>query len=235
MPTPNPPQDDSRAARLRENKRRSRARQKEYVQSLEKRDRETRQRQVTAAIEVQIAARKVSEENRRLRALLRKVGVPDEVVDARLAGEEVDLCVGGPRDVGRGRKDGGSAAPAYRPETGNERELRSLLPPTTLPVPPFPTPQPTTSALPLPPCKVFGTLSIDPAANRDAVPTRTETPGGGVQCLQAYQMLIPYATTEQKADALAARLEDGCVGDGNGGCRVSTGTLWGALDEVWLD
>ena len=67
--------------RLRENKRRSRARQKDYVQQLERRCREYEQAHVQATVEMQTAARKVAGENRLLRALLKKLGQNDHSID----------------------------------------------------------------------------------------------------------------------------------------------------------
>ncbi|KAI9776597.1 MAG: hypothetical protein M1839_009501 [Geoglossum umbratile] len=85
------------ALRLRENKRRHRARQKEYTTDLERQLRELKQEGVRATIEVQIEARKVVKENKRLRELLRQAGVEDEVVEKRLREDE------GERDCGRRR------------------------------------------------------------------------------------------------------------------------------------
>ena len=67
--------------RLRENKRRSRARQKEYLQQLERRCRDYEQSDVQATVEMQVAARKVAEENRLLRSLLKKMGAEDAMVN----------------------------------------------------------------------------------------------------------------------------------------------------------
>ncbi|KAF8474015.1 hypothetical protein BDZ91DRAFT_345507 [Kalaharituber pfeilii] len=76
----------SRIVRLRENKRRSRARQKEYVQQLERRCREYEQAHVQATVEMQAAARKVASENRLLRALLKKMGADDHLINSWLEG-----------------------------------------------------------------------------------------------------------------------------------------------------
>ncbi|RPB29917.1 hypothetical protein L211DRAFT_756158, partial [Terfezia boudieri ATCC MYA-4762] len=65
----------------RENKRRSRARQKEYVQQLERRCQEYEQAHVQATVEMQAAARKVAGENRLLRDLLNKLGQNDDSID----------------------------------------------------------------------------------------------------------------------------------------------------------
>jgi hypothetical protein len=68
-------QEMERSVRLRDNKRRYRARQKEYTAELERKLRELQQQGVQATIEVQRSERKVARENHRLRELLRHVGV----------------------------------------------------------------------------------------------------------------------------------------------------------------
>ncbi|KAK4204178.1 hypothetical protein QBC40DRAFT_3547 [Triangularia verruculosa] len=75
--------DDKKQAelgRIRKNQRLSRARRKEYVASLEARVREYEERGVQASLEIQLAARKVAEENEKLRELLGKVGVGEASV-----------------------------------------------------------------------------------------------------------------------------------------------------------
>ncbi|KAJ4300372.1 hypothetical protein N0V88_003046 [Collariella sp. IMI 366227] len=64
-------------ARIRDNQRRSRARRKEYVQELEHRLRQAEQQGIYASTEIQAAARKVAEENKKLRHLLRLHGISD--------------------------------------------------------------------------------------------------------------------------------------------------------------
>ncbi|KAK4666942.1 hypothetical protein QC763_304730 [Podospora pseudopauciseta] len=64
-------------SRIRTNQRLSRARRKEYISSLESRIREHEEKGVQATLEIQLAARKVAEENQRLRELLGKVGVSE--------------------------------------------------------------------------------------------------------------------------------------------------------------
>ncbi|KAF2271353.1 uncharacterized protein EI97DRAFT_286063 [Westerdykella ornata] len=71
-------------ARIRENQRRSRARRKEYVQELEAKIRHHEKMGIGASAEIQSAARRVLEENRRLRAMLRTRGVPEREIAAAL-------------------------------------------------------------------------------------------------------------------------------------------------------
>ncbi|KAK5663844.1 hypothetical protein OQA88_47 [Cercophora sp. LCS_1] len=68
--------------RLTENKRRYRARRKEYISDLEARLVEAREQGVQATKEVQLAARQVVAENERLRELLRLSGFSDTDIDA---------------------------------------------------------------------------------------------------------------------------------------------------------
>lgn len=73
--------DTAKVARLTENKRRYRARRKEYIFSLEQRLAEARDQGVQATKQVQLAAQRVVRENIRLRELLRLAGFDDEDLD----------------------------------------------------------------------------------------------------------------------------------------------------------
>lgn len=64
-------------ARVRDNQRRSRARRKEYLNDLESKYRNCEQVGIEASAEIQQAARRVVEENKRLRGLLRRMGVSE--------------------------------------------------------------------------------------------------------------------------------------------------------------
>lgn len=68
--------------RIRDNQRRSRARRKEYLQELEVKYRSCEQLGVQASAEIQQAAKRVLDENRRLRALLHQKGVSDAEIDS---------------------------------------------------------------------------------------------------------------------------------------------------------
>ncbi|KAI5779907.1 hypothetical protein DFH27DRAFT_365079 [Peziza echinospora] len=71
----------SNASRLRDNQRRSRARKKEYLATLEAKFQECQRMGVEASIEIQNAARAVVKENMRLKELLRKTGFGEEEID----------------------------------------------------------------------------------------------------------------------------------------------------------
>lgn len=74
-------QNANRALRLRENKRRNRQRQKDYTADLESRLRRLESEGIKATQEVQAAARKVVEDNLRLKALLRCKGVDEHTIN----------------------------------------------------------------------------------------------------------------------------------------------------------
>ncbi|KAK1918847.1 hypothetical protein P3342_010318 [Pyrenophora teres f. teres] len=63
-------------ARIRDNQRRSRARRKEYLQELEAKLRSYEQIGIEASSEIQSAARRVLDENKKLRALLHEEECP---------------------------------------------------------------------------------------------------------------------------------------------------------------
>ncbi|KAF2672299.1 hypothetical protein BT63DRAFT_193238 [Microthyrium microscopicum] len=96
---PNSPDDDSghqkasNLARIRDNQRRSRQRRKDYIQELEAKAREFDMQGVKASSEMQTAARKVLDENKRLqdevsrlRNLLLSIGVNETEIDHAAAG-----------------------------------------------------------------------------------------------------------------------------------------------------
>jgi hypothetical protein len=91
------------ALRNRENQRRSRARRKDYIQELEQRLRQHEQAGVKATAEVQAAARKVSEENIRLRSLLGICGVDNGRIEEFLRTGDVSFVSKASSEVRIGR------------------------------------------------------------------------------------------------------------------------------------
>lgn len=75
-------------ARIRDNQRRSRARRKEYLQELETKLRMCELHGVEASTEIQVAARRVASENKKLRALLLQNGVSEDSIEAFLSSTE---------------------------------------------------------------------------------------------------------------------------------------------------
>jgi hypothetical protein len=47
-------------------------------------------------------------------------------------------------------------------------------------------------------------------------------------------MLLQFATSEEKVQAVAGVLEAGCVQDGKGGCSVENKVMLEALDRVCI-
>lgn len=105
-PVPQPQQKASTppasANRIRDNQRRSRARRKAHLEDVQRSLRLCQAQGVEAAAEIQRAARKVAEENRALRMLLRRVGVEDGRV------EEFLREMGGSQGIGAERVTGGA-------------------------------------------------------------------------------------------------------------------------------
>jgi hypothetical protein len=77
-------QEKANLARIRDNQRRSRARRKEYLQELEARLRQCELQGIEASAEIQLAARRVADENKKLRMLLNQNGVGDDNIKAYL-------------------------------------------------------------------------------------------------------------------------------------------------------
>jgi hypothetical protein len=71
-------------ARIRDNQRRSRARRKEYLQELEARLRQCELQGIEASSEIQMAARRVADENKKLRGLLVQQGVAEDTIESYL-------------------------------------------------------------------------------------------------------------------------------------------------------
>ncbi|KAI9809351.1 MAG: hypothetical protein M1825_002643 [Sarcosagium campestre] len=73
-------------ARIRDNQRRSRAKRKQHMQEMQSRLRDFELRGVAASTTIQVAARRVAEENTKLRELLSLCGVTSAGIEAFLAG-----------------------------------------------------------------------------------------------------------------------------------------------------
>jgi hypothetical protein len=89
------------------------------------------------------------------------------------------------------------------------------------------------------PCKLITQLSLNPNADITQIPLETSSSKeaedlDGMQCTKAYQLLMQFATTEEKLDTIAHALETGCVGNkgSGGGCKVKNQVLWKALEDV---
>ena len=317
-------QESERSLRLRNNKRRHRARQKEHTAELERKLRERQQEGIQATIEVQQSARKVVQENKRLKELLHHVGVGEETINQWVSGEkrggddhddepdcprkrgcsrrvagdtgvQADLSIGDAQGEGyQGWEVVTASAPPLEheqvhlshPAQTNPRGSNSsvgdglLLFANETPTPardrsPVNNIPPSSgtcrgssdsetsrrcrqsssggtsstaisiASRPAGPCKLLTHLAANPSADITQMPTALEEEEeeldpnktkDGISCSKAYRMLMYYATTESKLDAVAHILEEGCVptaGPGEG-CAVKNKTIWKALDNLCL-
>ncbi|KAL4977561.1 hypothetical protein BDW66DRAFT_131957 [Aspergillus desertorum] len=308
--------DTARTARLRENKRRYRERQRLYTLDLEQKLRQLQQKGVEATVEVQIAARRVAEENQHLRTLLNQLGASNEAISGWLkqrtenpmspnaSGHQQQLNSGvlvasevrteekpypqweghgsgkresgtnnsnneenenrrqcqplmatemvSPDDIPEGESyaSGKDKSPAASKTVSASSNNCSLINPTrekerlkcspsrqaqvkhTRERPP----QQRSSA----PCKLLSHLTTDSAGDVSQIISLSKDepdPGNtqdGVPCSVAYSLLRQHATSEEKIDALARVLEEGCVPDRDGGCRVKHKMVAQALVDVCL-
>ncbi|PFH55994.1 hypothetical protein XA68_17234 [Ophiocordyceps unilateralis] len=101
-------------ARIRDNQRRSRARRREYLQELEQRLRIYELQGIEASTEVQMAARRVAEENRQLRELLNRHGVDDNHIALFLQSGLVVSSDTGPVQPFRPAADPGTSVQALQ-------------------------------------------------------------------------------------------------------------------------
>ncbi|KAI5776418.1 hypothetical protein EDC01DRAFT_479872 [Geopyxis carbonaria] len=228
-------------ARIKANKRRSRAAKQSYIATLEAERAHHRAASVQASVEVQAAARRVARENGRLRMLLERVGVAGSVVEAWVRGDEgaigegqVRLCRGSSSES-RTSVCTAVTTPDIAPKT-----------PVSAPPPPSPPSSPPPPAI----CQLLTHLRLDPSLDihhlRPSIdPSSAQSPStcspppahaspntpAGVPCASAYDLLIPHATTSNRLARIATILEGGCVKDASGGCSVRAGDVMGALDE----
>jgi hypothetical protein len=100
---------------------------------------------------------------------------------------------------------------------------------------------PTSHAKRPPPCKLLTRLAENPATDitQISAPSSSVDPpqaaaghGGDVECGKAYEMLIRYATSEEKMDDIARALENGCKANGKGGCAIKSKVLLQTLDGM---
>jgi hypothetical protein len=146
----------------------------------------------------------------------------------------VPSCTGAPRtrqtnptNPVSNRSDSEATMSSPRPET-NETAVAAQMETATSPDVEFT------------PCQLISRLAENPHADITQVPVlsaRTD-PGqgtahdGDVECGKAYEMLIKYATSEEKMDYIARALEGGCRSTGKGGCAVKKAVIWDALDTM---
>jgi hypothetical protein len=276
--------DAARRSRLTENKRRHRARQKEYVADLERCLADARAQGIKATKEVQLAAREVAAENTRLRELLRLAGFADEDIavwakpdrdgdqmhtEACARRGEIEhkarLCAAltaGPKGLPAEEKTcplrnnnnrrseiraagnapqnaemaSSSKEPLAEPASSQSPDSNATMAASPAPSPSEAPSQP--AAAQARPCKLLSLLAENPNADITQVPVRPSQDAdaahreGDVECGKAYQMLMQYATSEEKMDYVSRALEAGCTSTGRGGCAVKKEVIWEALDSM---
>ncbi|KAK4112656.1 hypothetical protein N656DRAFT_708738 [Canariomyces notabilis] len=237
--------DAARTSRLTENKRRYRARRKEYVADLERRLEEMRVQGINATAQVQLAARKVVAENGRLRELLQLAGFTAEDIDLWAKSEHADYkglamqrenAASPQKDEGKRRIKTAGTLPGCTGTSSNAME-----PVVTPKSHQSPHSMAETATCPSP-CKLLSLLAENPSADITQVTAHprsidppaatTQDEGGDVECGKAYEMLMQYATSEKKMDYIARALEAGCTPTKPGACAVKKKVIWEALDNM---
>lgn len=254
--------EKQRTVRLRETKRRYRARKREYVESLQQQLVETRDQQVGGMQQVQLAAQKVVKDNSRLRTLLRLMGVEDIVVESWLRAVETPTSLT-PVHAALRSCSTSSKPPTLSNVSNKSTQTCADLLHVPSPNGSFPcdaAPNPVTS-LPrngnIPthqvasllnkshsstseisnesrPClsvpHILAQPNIESPEDADLAPG--EVGSGDVECSRAQKMVLPFAITNNKVDAISEKLKEGCVSDKRGGCKVKAEVMWEILDDV---
>lgn len=77
----------------------------------------------------------------------------------------------------------------------------------------------------------LGAPNLETWPNDAAQPTGG--PGDDVECSRAYQMVMPFASSHEKAEAMARKMKAGCVADKKtGGCKVKAKVMWEVLENA---
>lgn len=63
-------------------------------------------------------------------------------------------------------------------------------------------------------------------------PQLEDNDADGIECSQAYKLVVQFATTEERLDTISQALESGCTKSSNGGCKVRHEAFLSAMDKV---
>lgn len=242
--------DLQRADRLRDNKRRHRLRQKEYVADLERRLGEARERGIQATKEVQTAAQRVIWENSRLRQILHDQGLDNVAIDALVYKD-------GPFKPDAAQPPKAAARPAIEHHTVQEAPKGPNADSENIEYNPTGSSTDSLASCKIDassraearseeispdiapaPCKLLTILAGNPNADITQTPVVINEKNeceetDALECSRAREMLMLFATTEEKLDDIARALEEGCVKNAEGGgCRVKKDVMWETLDRV---
>lgn len=87
-----------------------------------------------------------------------------------------------------------------------------------------------------PPYEVLTRLAENPSSDITQIVETGEQSddqdADGVECSKAHNMLMQFATSEEKLNTISRMLEGGCVGKKDGGCKVRNEVIWRAIDET---
>lgn len=96
------------------------------------------------------------------------------------------------------------------------------------------------SQVPPAPCKLLARFAANPSSDVTQILAGSETGSkldgadGAFPCESAYKLLMQYATSEEKLEALSRTLEGGCIPNSDGGCQVKNETVSQALLDICL-
>jgi hypothetical protein len=79
-----------------------------------------------------------------------------------------------------------------------------------------------------------GEVALSAQKHQNFINLLANSAEGGQPCESAYKLLMRYATSEEKMEALARCLEEGCVPSSGGGCKVKNETVSQALLDIYL-
>ncbi|RSL52891.1 hypothetical protein CEP54_010680 [Fusarium duplospermum] len=222
----------------RENQRRSRARQRELLEDLQRRVREYESRDGQATLEMQRVARAVAGENAALRSLLAAKGVAADEVEAHLeavrAGVSSVACTPAanspcaaspvniaPRPIACSQPSGCGSSAIVNPERApcSQRQLKARS--SATPTPAASSPQPCKQETDTP------TLSCCSQPQPESQETSKPKPMDKIHCMEAATIL---AQIRGNSDISQARAALGCTNNDN--CMVRNTDLLGLMDEM---
>jgi hypothetical protein len=216
---------------------------------------------VQATKEVQLAAQQVAAENAKLRDLLGRIGYSQGMIDAwinekttcppqradahRCAVKLAATPTTAASCSSSSNRAGTSPKPLLQagvPEL--ERSTEPICANVTVCVDePPPTDRVSANTSP---CKLLSLLAENPAADISQIPLplphlekmtyannypNDPKDDTGVDCSEAYKLLMQYATSDGKLNKIASALESGCTPSASGVCKVKKSAMWRVLDE----
>jgi hypothetical protein len=82
------------------------------------------------------------------------------------------------------------------------------------------------------PCMAISHILSQPSIE-SGKPEAGEVTDGDVECSRARQMVMPFATSNDKMETISLKLKQGCVIDEKrGGCKVKSNVMWEILENA---